>query len=1055
MANLVESQIQSQPTDGKYFKSGLGPSVFYGTKELKRKEAIATLEYKNADVGALEECSLDVTEYIRSVPETQSRFNGGKYDDRETLSGVYQGSVLEQMNVGRQWDVSLPSIAIYNGVSWGDHMIKTADAFSSMALAVPQAGSFSSFSSLQALLGNSNMQVPMELMGAVRMMDQTASNSVRFLWRLALLYVAAKIRDNRGGGMLTVTNISDVDFVNVETVDHFTGVLQGAVSGTNYVPFIAHNLPVLQSRQVGLLLTACSNRISIDERQVVAWPAIQGLSFLYHGSNARVVPVLQFHASEVWQTAVAWATQYSDVKILHECVNAIVALGLRDNQNMCLTNLDKVQIELPVAKMQPLAMALILEPCSVEAHDLYEPVFTQVIEQQLCMMQLMGVLYWYWVWHGPVFYDRMKLLENSDEHAMEVVLVGARGPRVIWGLVQHMLTSLGVKGKIGRIMSTVQHTRDWKRFVKYAKMKRRSAVQWEELACKIPKISKESALWGTLYPLQLEKKYITGQWGSVGHIAGSRDIAECMYSVLTARTVYKLQIHKGDGTVSVLDYVPDVNYAGRIADYQFFTTNDKWGRMYTPIFQMNDKEYYHMLVQPDAVRFHMNWYIDRVAAQSVGVNVSYSSAPREPNNLPAMTMDEVNDMMDGDFGPDVAPPDNTLPEAESDEEDWFTTEDLAENATRNISQHIRPNLDSVGVARTMVNKTYSEHGPLPAVVKKILDALDSPQEWKTRQLVDAITDVNIIDGLRQLPESKRAQTAYNLAQCLKGVMPMAYSPSAARKLVKTTVGLQNASSCLFRHGALSASELPETLQSLHQELRQQQLAAWQKDVLAKRSQGLPPPPQPEVQRVYSAEGITDAALSAAVSMGIDAQCLVKVAKTGRIKDLLQDAFVAQNDMYQNTHHSADIRQFTEDLGGAVPAGYTEEEWEMLTATLNALDGGAADAAGADAMNEGNEPIRHDDPNLQGVPSGSGTQQPSGTEPGNTQRTTSTEPITILNPGTASVETQNTQQDNTSMNTSAAGRSGQQTQNTTSAVSGLNIQGFTFSDLNNGADGSQH
>jgi hypothetical protein len=1021
MANLKTTQIDTLPT-GKFYTPGLGTQSFYGRKEISKKDGVVDFTFAQAECDETAPCSLKLENYVRDYLDARSRFKDRTYNDKETVSGVYKGTVKDKIECGRLWSLQMPVVSFNDGIDWGDETKTMLPAFSGLAFDAAEKASFASFATLQQMLGQHNGRFPPELMASVRILNETKVNSVRFVWRLAAMYVACKLTESVQGGKAVVTNVTQSGHIRVNNIEQYIGILADGVNGTKFVPYVQQSMSTMGGYEANILYLAASTRIEINNVEVRCWPQIGGAKFLYYGTAENIYPASRLHSAEVWQTAVNWCRSYSSIELLNECLDAVTTMVFHDGGNMCFTNLKDIALELPRARMQGFALSILLNPPAKDSVVQAEPKFAHTLEYGLLRAQILSVLQWYWVWHGPVFYSRLSLLDSSDMINFFNVIIGVRGQRPIWGIVQHMLKQLSIDGHVGRIFCTVQTTKQANAYFNAMRKHRNKAVQWDELVTKLPKISSESALWGRLYPLVLEERYIPHTWGKVAAIKGARSPAECMYSLYSRETQYRIRVENPlRDERTTLDYRPDVSYSGEIADYQFFTTNDKYARTYTPMFKLNSNDLYHMMCSPDAVRFHLTWYRDRTAVPLVNDNVDFNLMAPQPKIEDGIEYASDDEAPPPAFEPGVPP----VSDFSGGTSDYQSVNPIIELTDAEIA--LERDI-------TLLQKAYREHGGESREVKKLVETLDRKSPDHFREFIDGLDTINILKSMIAIPQGLRFNVAKAWAHCIQAAR--SYTPAMEKSIIalRAAVAMQTAAKALAKNPQLNKAEADEAFEDAKNQANAVLLADWAARVRAGEKV-----PQPKVIDQVDVSKITNEQILMAVGAGIPvSELLVRVA-TNNLGDFMRDVKTRVADVVKFEIGFIPTKEELELLG---------EDWQDLLA--GDLAGSIFLDTGSSADNLTKKGVAIEEVKDEGERSGSDTQQnslPEQLEKSEPPSQTSTQPVAQDTPSTG----QHTSQTFTITPSSSAPLPG--SSKTPSAESGQDVEGFTFTDPQPGGPGS--
>lgn len=646
------------------FYKEAGLASFYGCRKLDRKVAVTYDTFGTSDVGRLEPISLDVTASMRDQSERDGRVDKDEYDMSYELTQVFKGTVLRTMSVGRNWSWLNGTICTRNGADWGMLQKALAPAFSGLSIAVPEQGSFSSWNSLQTQLGSQNVIMPGALTGQVRALDKTDINAVRFIWRLAVLYLTAK-KAEMGGRQAYLTRNTAPPAHVVDSVQAFANAVDNAATGTNYVPYVVRSWNVLTDSTLRVLYTAASSGIKIDGKAPICWPEINNVVLLITGTQNMPTALTDLSSADIYRCAVAWCHEFADTGLFHEAIENIVALSTSPIKSTVLGT-KMLSIGLPMAKMQAYALAPIMLPQEVSA-DFGEPKMSTILEQGVIRAGMLSLAFWNWAFYGIVWLGSRKFMPDGDQDALYMNITTVHQYPPLWNTLQHYIEAFGYKGKLGRIIASAATTVDRSRAARIWRNKQANWPQWEELAANAEKLPINAGLWSRLYPLMLDANYKLGSWATVGSVVGARTVAECMGSVAMAGTNYKLRVHAADGSVATYPTGPSQNYNGEIADHSFFVTTDAYHRRYEPIFQVTAADSYYMMSCKDSVRFEGEWFIEKSAVGARLPNLVPYNATVPPGIVPPPESDSGSEHSDSANG-DISDEDDDGSSADSRED---------------------------------------------------------------------------------------------------------------------------------------------------------------------------------------------------------------------------------------------------------------------------------------------------------------------------------------------------------------------------------------------------
>lgn len=659
------------------------------------------------DVGALDPMSLDVKALQRTSEEFEYRMAQDlSFDMSERLVAVIRGHRAHDVIVGRSWSATKGGFKVKFeiGQSWGHSQLALIPAIAGVTSPMLDKAQMEGWAMLLALLGQAggNVALDTNMTSMLRGVHKSSANPVRFVWRMAALYLHALHQPMQTAN---VTSRIPPLVQQLGLIANLTAHMQNGTTGSNFVPWFTQDTSNRNADILQVLKMAASDRVvcggagapgnNVPTRFLSMWPEMSNVTVLTNLPAAGIVAGLNnatLSPQQIWNAAYLWCLQYSDPALLYECVENQMVLAYSPDigSNCCMWN--KITVRLPAAMMGPYSAGPALEP----VNDLSTspvpaaPKLARMAEPAILRSMALGLINWEQVWGMAGLVRHFKLGPDSDimewAHRYRATghVIGA------WRVVQANLNRV-IQGKIGRILCTVRPT-DETEILRLQK-KTKIAPQWEEILSRVKKAPADAYIYGTCYPMSLKRSSTPrGVWARVGSIEGNRDPVQGYFSLLGAADImgapvmgdhtdvgggnieWRMEVAGALGGVTTDLHVAR-SYRGVPIDSAIKKTLDCQGRTVEPIFRVLNPALYTMLTEQDGDLFKFRWYYEEPS----GAPVKISAGPFIPDlSKPPDLLLDSNPNPDRNTPPssDVDESDDDGGSAEADSEmDWHTDPD--------------------------------------------------------------------------------------------------------------------------------------------------------------------------------------------------------------------------------------------------------------------------------------------------------------------------------------------------------------------------------------------
>jgi len=588
------------------FKNQHKPVTYVGSRRITPRTGIDYMTVQSKDFDTERPCSVDITEWARLKGEQKLRWNGKSYDNKDNIVRTKMGVVINNVEVGSDWEWSDQTVLFDDQASWGGLSKKMAPAYQGISLAVPEQGSFVSWNAIQSIFGTNNQRLEMDMAAKLRSMDQAEINPVRFVWRLAYLYVRSLFKVDGRNPM--VTRAMAIDQSQIGDFDVFRRVLDRAV-GSNIIPFIRRGSEMDAVEDSGVIALACTDNLYIEGEEQTNWPSCGEIYFTHQGIGAGAIQTVSLDTFVIERAARSWCATYASVELFEECVDAIAMIHISNN-NMNMFSGTSVVMSLPRLETGALAMAPLMMPVEITFNEMLGISGYMVIEKAVLMRAICQLCVDYYCYAAVFWQSSYGVMTENLRQVFWSVLDGAYRPQ-IWRFVQGMFEQLGIKGEIGRIIGSLRPGNKYKNGWKLMHRTIGTRVQWDEIIRCCDKVPKEASIWPHLYPLVMDKETPFNVWSEANAYHKNVDVSECLGSVSLGNCEYGVKTMSGIGSINCKPYKPQVHKNGRLVDHAFMSLQDCNGDLHSYIFRVTDRDFYYMMRDETGMLFTTDCWLEK------------------------------------------------------------------------------------------------------------------------------------------------------------------------------------------------------------------------------------------------------------------------------------------------------------------------------------------------------------------------------------------------------------------------------------------------------------
>jgi len=569
--------------------------------------------------------------------DTVSPTTKGHFDDRATIHGYVEGQHVSGMPVGRRWtwtwgqDGNMPTITSTRAVhNWGMHDSLPAPRFANLSAIGTGDLQMGAWNALLLEYQLVNQPIDATLIAHYGSLIKAGINDVRFIHRLATLYVVAKHAEKckdvrQRPGRLNLNNIpraqmTDVEVQPVATIADLRTAMASGLRGGNFVPTQYTGINEVDENTIEVLwvATQSQNPIEISDEQHVAqvyWPEIPNLKLMLKGTYLPG-PVQHLASDNVWAAAMRWCHTFSDPNLMYEAVRYLSIICASPSRTFVSAYSKNIMVSLPLAQMGGYSLGpMISEPVYMAVEALTEPKYEMLLAESVLYAKIISASIASWTWPELGYFRLAGQLDARDLRQLNEAFHIFQGGVAFWKAAQNVFTSLGIKGNIGRLVGTTipRHDRN-DQLLDNLVRNIPDSVQWSELLRSMSRISSASAIMAALYPMRLSQIISPGLWIGPYSLSQGRTNDEAFYTLATLQGV-GIELFGRDGTGLPSRVLPRyvAAYDGTFLDHQGRAFVDQAGVHFEPVIQLNSLDQIVALNQPEHAMFKREYFIDSSA----------------------------------------------------------------------------------------------------------------------------------------------------------------------------------------------------------------------------------------------------------------------------------------------------------------------------------------------------------------------------------------------------------------------------------------------------------
>lgn len=522
-----------------------------------------------------------------------------------SLFGLRKDKLVSEQAVGRDWSPQYPaSVRFEDSPPWGDAKLAMLPAFAGLGDEVLDRSAIQALSSLPFAFANARVNdFSASARHAVSTLVNRDYNPVRFLWRLAAMFLGCALAEEAGGELevSTIAGARDPRFIS-GTPELNVMLIEAAVAREQTVFVDAAHEDVRPTKQLEVLLAATAKSVVWRDRTgrplptvLGLWPEIPNCVLNVYGTQWAPVEPGSISSTVVWEATTMFVRQHGLQTLWDEIFAAVAVHALRPEGDGAWVGHKVAAIRLPRSELSPDGLGPLSQPMRSWIYattPLHYPDLASVLWDATSRYAAISVAVNYVAAESGA--DILLLDKTpSRQHAVLEMLTQPFLHYVPLNYVaEKVMRDLGWESGMGRILLTM---RGLDRYVSGRSrasklLQHRMApgvVQWEEVLPFAQAIPASAAIFPALYPVQPSMTYPVGVWSTASVVKGRIGTSDALYSVMEVpgNSAGYAKIHPHAAAAIYQDYTPMRNYRASYSDHQFLTQAVADEASYVPVFK--------------------------------------------------------------------------------------------------------------------------------------------------------------------------------------------------------------------------------------------------------------------------------------------------------------------------------------------------------------------------------------------------------------------------------------------------------------------------------------
>lgn len=586
--------------------------------------------YKLSRMGQIPE------EWQESSAITRYRVDSTRVHRGFSLYGVHSNKLTETHNIGRTWSAEYPGeFSFVRGHVWGDIELVLEPAFAGLEEEAAEKTAFAALSNLPHSFGGAKVgEFHAHSRYSLRDLINREFNCVRYLWRLAVLWITAKCVE-LDGGMLEVTGVSGAPETKfIKTIGEFSNMLTAAAEGNAQVVYTELNRISAEESLIEIYYLAACMTPSMRARGggslptvSKAWPEIQNMYLGVYGRTEVAMRIGIIDSQTIWTALEHYVRLYGVQEEMGEVFDALKLFMSRPDGDTVLCGHEAISLALPESNMSaagvgPLASSV--RNWEKKCRSMHEPHFKDYLWEGATRYGAWALAYRdvCATVGGNAAMSRAKVEPEAIKHG-ELLAWSSIALNALQILVEQYMQNYGWENGLGRVGVTVRgmtkvRTHNNGLSALAVPLCHVGAVQWEEFLPYTKKIPDTAFISSMLYPACPKASLPINTWISANGVENRTSDVYAYNSMAALRlgefglvtySAYTQMLKAGRKPLIM-------NYRNEVADAQFTDLVPASGVVIKPAFRYrNNRDALSCWAEAQR-RTNFEWFIDSAYDES-------------------------------------------------------------------------------------------------------------------------------------------------------------------------------------------------------------------------------------------------------------------------------------------------------------------------------------------------------------------------------------------------------------------------------------------------------
>ncbi|GFM95123.1 hypothetical protein MMARV_C010P2 [viral metagenome] len=746
-----------------------------------------------------------------------------------TLMCVRKKRLEKTLAIGRDWECVYDGVpTIIEGHAWGNERFALMPGFAGLADEVFDRTTMNALSGLPYIATTGRQQdITPTARHAIRDLLNRDFNGVRYLWRLAVMWMTAALCELQNDdfmitdlqGQATVSDINGMQPLN-------NALIEAAQGRTNVIYIdLSHEYANAQST-LSVLVAATAEAPRMEKRSLgnvptvsKFWPILPAAVVYTYGGGALQPTTGTMRAAQIWSAAELYVRQHGLQGQWAEVVEAVSVHALRPQGETVWMGHQSLEMQLPAARMSSAALGPLTQPLRSWIYNderMPYPEIEELLWDATSRYLAMGLGINYVLARADVDVMELETVDTRTASLLEMFNECSFGATPINIAARDIMTSYGWNDCFGRIFQTCRGLSQSvvsggckSTIATYRKNK--YMVQWEEALPMVDQVPYSAGIFATLYPVKPKWDLPAQRWISCTNIEGrfgTSDAMYCMVQLANVQAGYMRTDLLGQAT-NYRAMVVRNNYAARPTDHSFMEHTLGHGVVWAPVFKFRTPQAAMEAHLAGQLGDEREWFIDEFKATTFSATLADYGYPNQPTPMHAASAHLSQEAEDKDREEQKREAENI--NAKNMEMQQRRNEAAGRSLSKPVVKAIKKNLD----LETWVSKIEEILGSefyLGKELLKFLNAVNNPIEasrveaGKVQSILGELRGFDPLTYAYITEQPDRAQLLTLCANVIAKVAPLSPSPDSTMDILRLESQCRQLSAQLKLMPALDAEE---------------------------------------------------------------------------------------------------------------------------------------------------------------------------------------------------------------------------------------------------------